>query len=291
MDEPLDWIAEILIPSIAGAATPSAVSFLLRKYRLDALTDDRDAVEDVGDAVTRDRDALKGVPNTHDRDAVEDVGDALKGVPYTDVPYTDTIRTAIEAGLTNGLHAVSTTSDARERCQWLGVFAEAAAISDDDRLVESIQHHLSPTIDDLERLARSRYEPGEGLVDGELQDHVRSALAFLTAFELTGRLPYSMLAEELLQAARRRWWADDRGSFGDSFGANARSVQLLCRLAVLHRDPEYFAAAVVAPDASYARDAERILAALEPIAREHLDDVAEYGMALVDWFALRTLPN
>jgi len=279
VDESLDWIAEILIPSIADTPTPSAVLFLLRKYRLDALTDDRDTVTRDRDALTRDRDALKGVPYSHDRDA-------LRGVPHT-----DTIRTAIEAGLTGGLHIVASASDPRERCQWLGVFAEAAAISDDDRLVESVQQHLSPTIDGLERLARSKYEPGEGLVDGELRDHVRTALAFLTAFELTGRLPYSMLAEELLQAARRRWWADDRGSFGDSFGANASSVQLLCRLAILHRDPEYFAAAVVAPDANYARDAERILVALEPIARAHLGEVAEYGMALVDWFALRTLPN
>jgi hypothetical protein len=264
VDESLDWIAEILIASIADAATPSAVLFLLRKYRLDALTDDRDAV-------------------TH---GVTHGGDALKGVPRT-----DNVRTAIEAGLTSGLQAVTSTSDPRERCQWLGVFAEAAAISDDDRLVQSVQQHLAPTIDGLERLARSEYEPGEGLVDGELRDHVRSALAFLTAFELTGRLPYSMLAEELLQAARRRWWADDRGSFGDSFGANAGGVQLLCRLAVLHRDAEYFAAAVVATDANYARDAERILGTLAPIARAHLDDVAEYGLALVDWFALRALPN
>src|SRR6266545_803239 len=134
VDESLDWIAEILVLSIADAATPSAVLFLLRKYRRDALKDDRD-----------------------DRDALMDDRDALKGGPYT---APSDIRDAIEAGLTHGLHAVVNSTDPRERCQWLGVFAEAAAISDDDRLVESVQRHLSPTIDGLERLARSEYEPG-----------------------------------------------------------------------------------------------------------------------------------
>jgi uncharacterized protein YyaL (SSP411 family) len=201
------------------------------------------------------------------------------------------LRDAIEAGLTSGLDLIAADPDPRRRCQWLGVFAEAAAISEDERLVESVRLHLSPTIDGLERFVRSAYEPGEGLVGADASDQIRSALAFLTAFELTGRLPYSMLAEELLQIARRDAWDRDNGGFGQNFCANATAVQLLCRLAALHRDADYAASAVVAPDATYALDAERILAALAPTARAHLDDVAEFGMALLDWFSLRALPN
>ena len=201
------------------------------------------------------------------------------------------LRDAIEAGLTHGLEAIAGDPDPRRRCQWLGVFAEAASLSDDERLVESVQSHLSPTIDGLERLVRSAYEPGEGLSGAGLNDQLHSALAFLTAFELTGRLPYSMLAEELLQTARRQSWNEARGSFDADFKTNAIGTQLLCRLAALHRDADYAASAVVAPDATYAVDAQRILDALAPIARAHLDDAAEYGMALLDWFALRALPN
>jgi len=209
---------------------------------------------------------------------------------YTSSGRAD-LRGAIEAGLTKGLNLVATDEDPRRRCQWLGVFAEAAAVSDDERLVESVRKHLSPTIDGLERFVRAAYEPGEGVTGAGVRDQIRSALAFLTAFELTGRLPYSMLAEELLQAARLQAWHGDRGSFGEDFCANATAAQLLCRLAALHRDAEYIASAVVAPNATYAFDAERVLAALAPIARAHLDDVAEYGMALLDWFSLRALPN
>jgi hypothetical protein len=201
------------------------------------------------------------------------------------------MRDAIEAGLTSGLHLVASDPDPRRRCQWLGVFAEAAAISDDERLVESVRFHLSPTIDGLEQLVRTAYEPGEVLAGADVTVQIHSALAFLTAFELTGRLPYSMLAEELLQIARRQWWSGEGGGFGPNFRANATGAQLLCRLAALHRDADYAASAVIAPDASYACDAEQILTALGPIARAHLDDVAEYGMALLDWFALRALPN
>ena len=171
------------------------------------------------------------------------------------------------------------------------MFAEAAAISDDERLVESVRLHLSPTIDGLERFVRSAYEPGEGVVGAEASDQIGSALAFLTAFELTGRLPYSMLAEELLQIARRDAWDRDGAGFGRNFRANATAAQLLCRLAALHRDADYAASAVVAPDATYALDAERILSSLAPIARTHLDDIAEYGMALLEWFSLHAPSN
>jgi hypothetical protein len=209
---------------------------------------------------------------------------------YTAAGRSD-MRAAIEAGLTSGLQLMAADPDPCRRCQWLGVFAEAVAISDDERLVESVQLHLSPTIDGLERLVRSAYEPGEVLAGADVNSQLQSALAFLTAFELTGRLPYSMLAEEMLQIARRQWWNGDSGGFGSNFRANATAAQLLCRLAALHRDVEYAASAVIAPDSRYELDATQILAALEPIARSHLDDVAEYGMALLDWFALRAIPN
>ena len=60
-------------------------------------------------------------------------------------------------------------------------------------------------IDELEHAVAASYRPGEGLVGsgpaagrGSADDHVRAASALLTAFEMTGRLPYSMLAEELI---------------------------------------------------------------------------------------------
>jgi hypothetical protein len=213
---------------------------------------------------------------------------------YTTSGRSD-LREVIETGLTSGLRLVAIDPDPRRRCQWLGVFAEATVVSDDERLVDSVRSQLSPTIEGLEQFVRAAYEPGEALAGADLHDQMFSGLALLMAFELTGRLPYSMLAEELLQYARREWWHDDRGGFGADFsadfGANAIAAQLLCRLAALHRDAEYAASAVVAPGATYALDAERILAALAPIARTQLDAVAEYGMALLDWFALRALPN
>lgn len=209
---------------------------------------------------------------------------------YTASGRTD-LRNAIEAGLTRGLDALPGERDPRCRCQWLGVFAEAAAVSDDERLVESIQSNLSSTIDDLEQLARGAYEPGEGMLGRAASDQLQSAAAFLTAFELTARLPYSMLAEELLQVVRRLEWDDDRGALRGDFGVNAVAVQVLCRLAALHRDADYTASAVIAEHPTYARDAQRILETLAPLARAHPAEAAEYGLALLDWFALRGHPN
>ncbi len=70
---------------------------------------------------------------------------------------------------------------------------------------------MQDAIDQLERVVGGSYRPGEGLVRdldgvrarGSVDDHVRGASALLTAFEITGRLPYSMLAEELIAVAGR----------------------------------------------------------------------------------------
>ena len=67
-------------------------------------------------------------------------------------------------------------------------------------------------IDELEHAVGASYRPGDGLRRaasraagrGSAEDHVRAASALLTAFELTGRLPYSMLAEELIAAIAPR---------------------------------------------------------------------------------------
>ena len=71
---------------------------------------------------------------------------------------------------------------------------------------------MQDAIDQLERVVGGGYRPGDGLVArsatasrrrGSVADHVRGASALLTALELTGRLPYSMLAEELIAIAGR----------------------------------------------------------------------------------------
>ena len=209
--------------------------------------------------------------------------------------YADTgreaYRSATERALTDILPQVASIRDARERLEWLGTLADASAISDDDQLPQLVQQLLPATIDDLETFVRASYEPGEGLLGASLADHVRTASALLTAFELTGRLPYSMLAEELLIAARRQGWDAERRVFADDFSANCVAAQLACRLAVLHRDPDYAAAAVVAPDADYERDARIALDALDAVYRDHPDAAAAYGLALINWFTLNPHPN
>jgi hypothetical protein len=194
----------------------------------------------------------------------------------------DDLRDVVEQGLTDALDAIGSARDPRDRCEWLNVLVEAAAVSDDDRLAGAVKASLPQTIDDLERLVGKSYEPGEGLVDKDLVEHLRSASALLIAFGMTGRLPYSMLAEELLQAARRRWWDEEHASFGPDFASNCEAVRVLLRLAALHDDPEYLQTAVVANDATCALDARRALAALETAYRAHATAAASYGLALLD---------
>ncbi len=157
-------------------------------------------------------------------------------------------------------------------------------------------HDLVPAaVDQLERVVGGAYRPGGGLayeMDGPqsarggrrvragLADHVRAASALLTAFEITGRLPYSMLAEELMQLSLRELL--DEGGGGDLVG-HCEAARVLCRLAALHDDPEYRRAAVIATDAHYRNDAARILAAQSPRALAASPaHAAAYGLALLD---------
>jgi uncharacterized protein YyaL (SSP411 family) len=157
---------------------------------------------------------------------------------------------------------------------------------------------VGAAVDELERIIRAAYEPGEGLArldvpgaSGTLTDHVAAASALLTAYHVTGRLPYSMLGEELMQCARRRWWDESAGRWnGATVAESCAGARVLCRLAALHADADYRQRSIVAPGADYAGDAERILASVAGEYRGHGVDAAVYGLALDEWLALGRHP-
>lgn len=72
---------------------------------------------------------------------------------------------------------------------------------------EATQGLLADVVDELERIVGPLYRPGQGVAHtvsdpasprDTLADQVQTASALLDAYEGTGRLPYSMLAEELM---------------------------------------------------------------------------------------------
>jgi hypothetical protein len=100
-----------------------------------------------------------------------------------------------------------------------------------------------------------------------------------------------MLAEELIQTTRRRAWDDESGGFIDRtagaaekpFAANCEAVRVLSRLAALHRDTGFRAAAVVSAGADYERDAARVLDYLWSSADARGAGAAALGLALTDY--------
>lgn len=181
--------------------------------------------------------------------------------------------------------------------------------------LERTNANAAAAIDELERIIGAAYLPGDGLARttngrmrelGDLLDHAAAASALLTAYAIAGRLPYSMLAEELMQFARRSWWDDARGGFhagtanverstanverrtsNDLFIANCEAARVLCRLAALHRDQEYRQAAVIAEQSDYADDAARTLESLLDEYRVMELEATIYGLALGEIQLLR----
>ena len=165
-----------------------------------------------------------------------------------------------------------------EVCASVEACLRAAEIGDPAELVQD-------AIDHLERVIGGSYRPGDGLVRerGGIRvrcgaaDHVRGAAALLTAFELTGRLPYSMLAEELIAIVMRE------PASGGGLELPCDTARVLCRLAALHDDPDYRGAAVIATGADYRAAASRLLAGESARARAGSpSDFAAYGLALGD---------
>ena len=157
-------------------------------------------------------------------------------------------------------------------------------------------------IDELERIVGAAYRVGLGLgrfnageARGWIPDHVRTASALLTAYEITGRLPYSMLAEELVQFVRRTKWGEAAGRFEEPelddralFVVNCDAARVLSRLAHLHGRDDYRAGAVMAAGAAYDEDAGRILTACGDTYQVYgTATSAAFGLALMEWLTLR----
>jgi hypothetical protein len=228
------------------------------------------------------------------------------------------LREPLGLALAQALSIASSEDTAIGRAAWLTLLVEATTIADDDRILPAVERLVGASqaawpaltridelsasveaglrataivdpgllvqdaIDHLERVIGGSYRPGEGLVYDRagvrvrcgVGDHVRGASALLTAFELTGRLPYSMLAEELIAIA-----AHESGDGG--LAIQCEAARVLCRLALLHDDPDYRGAAVIATGADYRERASGILAAQAARARAGTDaDAAVYGLAL-----------
>jgi hypothetical protein len=222
---------------------------------------------------------------------------------------------SLERGLGVALAQYGDSVQTIDRADWLMLFVEAGGVSEDDRIPATIGAladalsaewpadddveragasidaclrasgcAMAPTliqraIDELERVVANAYQPGR--VSGAPQQ-VRLASALLTAIGITARLPYAMLAEELVRAMQRNNWDGPSGLFATTITLNCEAVRVLNRLGELHRDADYRAAAVLAPDADYASDAAAILEALSP----HMPSIgfpfAPYGLALLE---------
>jgi hypothetical protein len=283
----LEWIIDAVLAALVRdeEVEPLALIFLLRCYRLTDRADVREALEP---ALARAVERQACAATTTER--------ASWLTLFTDaVTLSDDERirsTAID--LTVALRAAwGHTTSVAEGAVSVDACLSASHLLDGAGLMPA-------AIDELERIIGGAYRPGEGLAHdlnmpagmrGLFSDQVRASSVLLDACELTGRIPYGMLAEELMQFARRTLWDDANGVFydarvtpADSFLLNCEAAHVLTKLAGLHQDEEYRAAAVLAEQADYAQDAERILNANASFYRNPGLSSAAYGLALVERF-------
>ena len=148
---------------------------------------------------------------------------------------------------------------------------------------------LGAAIDELERVVCLTYRPGERLPrllrnpdadDGGVGEHVAAATALLTAHDMTARLPYSMLAEELMQAVRRSGGEGAHYDLtGGPEGPHYELARVMCRLARLHDDEDYRRTAVIARSSDYRAEAKAVLEEIPPPDGGRSEDAAMFGLA------------
>ena len=248
---------------------PSALLLLIRQYEAG-----RDGVGDVlGDAL-----ALALDRHLEDRTTLARARWVATFAAATRISEDSRLADAAHAGIDALSSAWPDVTVVDEAAASIDACLAAAQIVDRPALIPS-------AIDALERLIAAAYQPGDGVshatsagtrVRGGLADHVRVASALLTGFTLSGRLPYSMLAEELVQASR-----DALPSAADA-DVLCEAAHVLWRLARLHDDAEYRSAAVIAAGADYLTHARRLLARAADQLRAGSDDESLYALAAIE---------
>ena len=190
----------------------------------------------------------------------------------------------VERGLTAALRLASADADPCRRVQWVRLVAEAVLISDDPRLVQVVETSLPAAVDLLDERVRGWFEPGEGLRGQSLEVHLAYANALLDAFDMTGRLPYSTRADELVQLARRHP-AVQPGAPEFSDLAAADLLRALTRVQKLHADPDYRAAVGREAGGMDTAESARLAEAFDGW-RGDTRAAAHVGLALLGRFAL-----
>lgn len=192
----------------------------------------------------------------------------------------------IERGLTAALRLASVDADPCRRVQWARLVAEAVLISDDPRLMQAVESSLPEAVARLDEQVRAWPDTGDGFAGQAVGVNLGYAHALLDVFDMTGRMPYARLADELVRQARRQPSAQPGDpSFDPAAGADL--LRGLTRLARLHADPDYREAAA-APEAGddHTAEAARLAEALDGW-RGDARAAAHVGLALLGRFALR----
>ena len=289
----VDWITSQVLRALnegeGERTTPHALLFLLRRYS----TTGSDALsEALGPALARALEIAASRPDEQDDDRAQWL---MLFVEAAELSQDDRLTPAVNDLVERLMHRWPSTGDVAAASRAVEACLVATRVNGT---------WLAKTIDELERIIGVSYQPGDGLArnlmntarePGRLEDHATASSALLSAYAATGRLPYSMLAEELMQFARRSWWDSTDGGFSagdaESFSANCEAARVLCRLAMLHRDEEYRQVAVIAHASDYADDAARTLRALDGKYQSVGVDAALYGIALGEAEALRLAVN
>jgi hypothetical protein len=275
-------ITDILLQADARGEPlgPAGVTFLVRRYVATGADEIRDVLER-GLATALDRARAGG------RWDVDWVHTLCEAAAVADDERIAAAAAAAAFGLRDEWPSRGGIADAArsvDACLSAAVFAGARGIDG------QVRDLIGAAIDELERFICIAYHPGEMLprslrspdeADGGIVEHAAAATALLTAYGLTARLPYSMLAEELIQPVMLAG-----GPEGPHYvercevGTRCTLARALCRLARLHDDDEYRRAAVMANARDYRAEAAALLDSMTAAQLESSENAAIAGVAL-----------
>lgn len=285
-DAAIDWLVGQVLASLARhqPITPAALTFLLRRY---AATGGEAFSGALGSALAAALDGAADVEDPRERSAWLSLF-----VEAAAISEDDRLREAAAALVSRLRTGWPARGELEPAVRSVDACLSAASALPD---LFNPRELVPAAIDELEHVVRVAYQPGGGLAHtlhepegarGILRDHVATASALLTAYAITGRLPYSMLAEELMQFSQRTN-PEPGVSDLERFIVRSEAARVLCRLAKLHEDADYRQVAVIAVSSNYADDAKRTLADLARTYADHGADAAIFGIALGELGDLR----